>query len=89
MEEKNNIIHNVVIQQCKDINMTGVKEVKAFDEETVVLDTSKGTLTIKGEALLINSFSAVTGDLLMQGNIWALVYSGDRTDKGFLRRLLK
>ena len=89
MEEKNNIIHNVVIQQCKDINMTGVKEVKAFDEETVVLDTSKGTLTIKGETLIINSFSAVTGDLLMQGNIWALVYSGDRTDKGFLRRLLK
>ena len=89
MEEKNNIIHNVVIQQCKDINMTGVKEVKAFDEETVVLDTSKGTLTIKGENLIINSFSAVTGDLLMQGNIWALAYSGDRTDKGFLRRLLK
>lgn len=69
--------------------MTGVKEVKAFDEETVVLDTSNGTLTIKGEALLINSFSAATGDLLMQGNVWALVYSGDRTDKGFLRRLLK
>lgn len=88
MEEKN-IIHNVVIEQCKDINMTGVKEVKAFDEDTVVLDTSKGTLTIKGEALLINSFSAITGDLLMQGNIWALVYSGERTDKSFLRRLLK
>lgn len=89
MEEKNNVIHNVVIEQCKAINMTGVKEVKAFDEETVVLDTSKGTLTIKGEALLINSFSAESGDLLMQGNIWALVYSGDKTDKGFLRRLLK
>ena len=88
MEEKN-IIHNVVIEQCKDINMTGVKEVKAFDEDTVVLDTSKGTLTIKGEALLINSFSAITGDLLMQGNIWALVYSGERTYKSFLRRLLK
>ena len=89
MDEKNNIIHNVVIEQCKDINMTGVKEVKAFDEDTVVLDTAKGTLTIKGESLLINSFSAVTGDLLMQGSIWALVYSGDKADKGFLRRLLK
>ena len=89
MEEKNNVIHNVVIQQCKDINMTGINEVKAFDEETVILDTAKGTLTIKGESLIINSFSAESGDLLMQGNIWALVYSGDKAEKGFLRRILK
>jgi sporulation protein YabP len=88
MEEKN-LSHNLIIEQCKKINMSGVKEVKAFDEETVVLDTARGILTVKGEELQINSFSASSGELLMEGNIWAVVYSGGDQSKGFLRRILK
>jgi sporulation protein YabP len=88
MEEKN-LSHNLIIEQCKKINMSGVKEVKAFDEETVVLDTARGILTVKGEELQINSFSASSGELLMEGNIWAVVYSGGDQGKGFLRRILK
>ena len=82
-------VHNLVMEQCKQINLTGVNEVKAFDEETVVLDTSKGTLTIRGENLTINSFSATSGDLLMQGEIWALVYSNNQKGTGFFKRILK
>ncbi|MBO5853027.1 MAG: sporulation protein YabP [Clostridia bacterium] len=82
-------VHNLVMEQCKQINLTGVSEVKTFDEETVVLDTSKGTLTIRGENLIINSFSATSGDLFMQGEIWALVYAGNQKGAGFLKRILK
>ncbi|MEE0927954.1 MAG: sporulation protein YabP [Acutalibacteraceae bacterium] len=88
MEEKN-VSHNLIIEQCKRINMSGVKEVKNFDEETVILETVRGILTIKGEELQINSFSASTGELFMEGNIWAAVYSGNDQSKGFLRRILK
>ncbi len=88
MEEKNTS-HNLIIEQCKKINMSGVKEVKNFDEETVVLDTVQGILTIKGEGLIINNFSATTGELSAEGNIWAAVYSGGDQSKGFLRRILK
>ncbi|MBO5852600.1 MAG: sporulation protein YabP, partial [Clostridia bacterium] len=38
-EDKNISVHNLVMEQCKQINLTGVSEVKTFDEETVVLDT--------------------------------------------------
>lgn len=89
MSEDKNIIHNMIIEQCKKINMTGVRDVKAFDEETVVLETSKGTLTIKGENLAINSFSTSSGDLQMQGEIVGLVYSHDSNQKGFIKRIFK
>lgn len=88
-EDKTNIVHNVIMEQCKKVNMTGIKEVKAFDEETVVLDTSCGTLTVKGENLLIGSFSTTTGELSMEGTVWGLVYSGDGQGKGFMKRLFK
>ena len=88
MLEEKNIVHNIIIEQCKNVHITGVLEVKAFDEETVMLDTSKGGLTIKGENLAIGSFSLESGDLHMQGEIFALVYSGVK-EKGFLKRILK
>lgn len=82
-------IHNLVLQERRDLSLTGVKEVKAFDDETVVLDTSKGTLTIKGENLSIGNFSAESGDLSLQGSIWALVYSAEQSSKGMLKRIFK
>ncbi len=88
-DEKTNIVHNIIMEQCKRVNMTGIKEVKAFDEETVVLDTSNGTLTVRGENLVIGSFSTTTGELSMEGTVWGLVYSGDGQGKGFMKRLFK
>lgn len=89
LEDKSGADHNLFLRERKELNLTGVKEVKAFDEETVVLDTSKGTLTIKGENLAIGSFSAESGDLSLQGNIWALVYSAEQSARGIFRRILK
>ncbi len=88
-EDKNISVHNVIIEQCKKVNISGVSEVKGCDEETVVLITAKGTLTIKGENLNIIGFSKSSGELSMQGNIFALVYSGDERNQGFLKRILK
>lgn len=88
-ENRASNVHNVIIEQCKKINMTGVNEVKAFDDETVVLDTACGTLTVKGDSLIINSFSASTGDLLMEGQICGFAYFDGERGKGALKRLFK
>lgn len=88
-EDKGAAVHNVILEQRKRLNMSGVKEVKTFDEETVVLDTVSGMLTIKGENLSIGSFSATSGELVAEGRMIALVYSDTDRDKGMLRRLLK
>lgn len=88
-EEKNQLLHSVIIEKRRKINMSGVQEVKGCDEESAVLITSEGTLSIKGEELNIISFSRSSGELLMEGEITALVYSGDDRGKGLLRRILK
>ena len=88
-DERNKVVHNIIMEQCKKINMTGVNEVKGFDEETVVLDTANGILTVKGENLVINSFSVTTGDLSIEGLVFALIYSSDRQGKGFFKRIMR
>ena len=48
MEENVRLNHNIIVEDRKKMTLTGVKDVLSFDEETVVLDTSLGRLTIKG-----------------------------------------
>lgn len=81
--------HSIIMEQCSKINMSGVKEVKGFDEETVILDTEEGLLTIKGENMLINDFSATSGELTMEGKVYALAYAPDSKNKSIIKRLLK
>ena len=89
LEDKSSVIHNLILEGRKELNMTGVREVKGFEEDTIILDTSKGTLTIKGDNLVIASFSAESGDLNLLGDIWALVYSAEQGSRGLLKRILK
>ena len=70
--------------------MSGVMEVVNFDDETVVLKTDMGMLTVKGTKLNINGFSASSGELNMTGSVYALVYTENNDVKtSFIKRLLK
>lgn len=90
MEENSAVVQNVIIENRKRLNISGVKEVSSFDDETVLLDTQLGKMTIKGEALHIESFNTVTGDLTTTGKVHAVVYMSDvKTSGGFLSRLFR
>ncbi|MBO7217187.1 MAG: sporulation protein YabP [Clostridia bacterium] len=90
MSESTKQLHNVIMEGRKKLNMSGVLEVVGFDDETVTLETNMGLLTIKGERLKIGSFSASSSDIDIEGNIIAMVYTGDNSEKGgFFRKLLK
>ncbi len=89
-EEKSGAIHNVIMEKRAKLNMSGVIEVVSFDDETVVLKTDMGLLTVKGTRLNIGGFSASSGELNMTGSVYALVYTGNEAVKGsFIKRLLK
>ena len=52
MEEKIQMgSHKLTLQNRGSVMLTGVKDVVAFDENQVVLDTELGLLTIKGKNL--------------------------------------
>lgn len=90
MEENVSTVQNVIIENRKRLNISGVKEISSFDDETVLLDTELGKMTIKGETLHIESFNTNTGDLSATGKIYAVVYMSDvKSTGGFLSRLLR
>lgn len=90
MEDNITTVQNVIIENRKRLNISGVKEVVSFDDETIMVDTELGKMTVKGEGLHIESFNTSTGDLTATGKVHAVVYMSDaRTTGGFLSRLFR
>ncbi len=90
MEENNFLIHNVIIEGRKKLDISGVKEVISFDDETVLLDSAMGRITVKGDMLHIQSFNTETGDLCVTGKIYAVVYmSEEKSSGGFISKIFR
>lgn len=81
--------HNAIIENRKKLTLTGVKDVLSFDEETVILDTVLGRLTIKGAGLHIINFDTQSGDLSAEGRLYAYVYTSEEKSGGFFSRLFR
>ena len=82
--------HNIILEGRSKMVLSGISDVIAFEEDNVQLKTTKGDLTIRGNLMKMESFVSDTGDLVIQGNIYALVYVNDSAQKqGFLSRLFK
>lgn len=90
LEENLTTVQNVIIENRKRLNISGVKDVPSFDDETIALDTALGKMTVKGEGLQIESFNNQTGDLVATGKLYAVVYLSDtKSSGGLLSRLFK
>lgn len=74
--------HNLVLEDRRMLTLSGVSDVDSFDEETVVVFTDLGELTIRGSDLHINRLSVEVGELTVEGKISALIYSQEAAPKG-------
>lgn len=82
--------HSMILENRKQMSMSGVKDVSGFDEQCVNLITELGDLCIKGEGLHISDFSRESGELNLDGEIDSMVYSESRqTEGGFFSKLFK
>lgn len=82
--------HNVILEGRERLSISGVEDVDSFDEETVVVYTSKGTLSIRGSGMRIEKLSVDLGELTVEGNVTALAYEDvERRSEGFWRRLFR
>lgn len=82
--------HNIIIDNREKLNVSGVTDVVTFDEETIILKSVMGRITVKGENLHITSFDNEIGDLISEGKIHAVVYmSDDKESTGFFSRLFR
>ena len=63
MEENPGMAHKIVLNNRDQGNLTGILDVISFDENTIVLDTDMGLLTIKGKDLHVNRLSLEKGEI--------------------------
>ncbi|MCR2032880.1 sporulation protein YabP [Anaerofustis stercorihominis] len=76
---------NLKINDCLDVHN--------FNDETVVLETSLGMLTINGEDLKIEKLNLEDGEIALNGNIYAINYDDDidfmEKSSGFFSKIFK
>lgn len=84
MEEKTAIQlpHNIIIEDRKHISISGVVDIDNFDEQTAVIYTQMGELTLKGYDLHVNKLNVETGELTMDGELWSLSYTETQKKSG-------
>ncbi len=94
MEEKlNGRLHKLVIQNRSAGNISGITDVVSFDENTIVLDTDMGLLTIKGKELHISRLTLEKGEVDIDGTVDSLTYSSNealrKSGESLFSRLFK
>lgn len=87
MAEENFDKHNLLLENRQSLEMTGIKNVDAFNEEEIVATCDYGQLLIKGEKLHVEVLDLTTGNLKIIGKITALVYSEKSEVKGFFKKV--
>lgn len=88
-EQKPALPHKLTLNERKNLTMNGVTEVVRFDEESIILHTSLGTLVVHGSDLQLKTLSLDGGQVAVDGSIHALVYEQSRSDRSGWRRLFQ
>lgn len=82
--------HNIILENRRMLSLSGVKDVDSFDEQSVVLLTELGELTVKGLKLHISHLDQETGEVSIDGEISELIYADINIEpQGFWARLFK
>ena len=83
--------HHIILEEREQLSVSGVEAVESFDENTIVMYTSRGTLVVRGEGLHIEKLSLDGGDLRVEGEIDSLSYEDDHRERGggLLSRLFR
>ena len=77
--------HSITLISRATAQICGVSEVESFDEESVILQTDCGRLTLEGAELRVGTLDIARGELAVSGRISALYYSESAKPRRGLR----
>lgn len=75
------LLHNVIMNNCEKLTLSGVRDVEGFDENEITCITDKGELLIRGQNLHVDRVELSVGDVDVSGNVCALIYTGSSGKK--------
>lgn len=82
--EERTLPHALTLTSRQTLALSGVTDVSAFDENTIAMDTSMGTLTVRGENLHVEKLTLDQGELTLTGEIQSLEYDDTASQRGGL-----
>lgn len=80
--------HSVAIDGRARAHITGVEDVDCFNEETAVITSSMGSITVTGAGLKVSRLDLDKGAVTLEGRIDSLEYGAVRKG-GLLSRVLR
>ena len=83
--------HALTLTDRAHVEIGGVVEVCSFDEESVVLVTACGELTVEGAGLRVGALDLTRGVVVVDGRVSAFYYddTNESHKKGSLRGLFR
>lgn len=81
--------HELNLRDRNWLAMTGILKVESFGESEIVVETTLGMLTIRGESLHIRHLDLEQGNLEMDGKVESYSYRSERRARNTWRRLLR
>jgi sporulation protein YabP len=76
--------HSIILEERKKLSVNGVTDVENFDETMIIMQTSKGILTVRGENIHIDKLNLESGELALNGEIYSIDYEDKIVSKGGL-----
>lgn len=81
---------NINIENRNFMKISGVEQVDSFNDNTIILSTIKGGLSIKGEGLNVGKLNLDEGNVNITGVINSVTYiSKEGTPKSLLGKIFK
>lgn len=81
--------HSLTINNRENFEASGITDVLSYDDETIVADSQKGILIVRGNGLHILSLDLQRGNLSAEGNITSLSYDNNTNRSSIWSKLFK
>ncbi|MGM8213035.1 sporulation protein YabP [Virgibacillus sp. W0430] len=84
--------HHVKINNRKEMEINGVKEIDSFDNEEFLLETVMGYLIVRGQNLQLKNLDVDEGIVSIKGKVYDLSYVDEHHQekaKGFFSKLFR
>lgn len=82
--------HRLSLEGRNKLSVSGVTDAESFDETAAVLETSRGTLIVRGRELHVEQLDLGAGEVRLSGEVDSLTYEENRQSQGgFLQRLFR
>ena len=79
---------NIILNNRKSLNLTGVKDIGKFDDHDVTVITNQGNLKISGNNLKMGKLCIESGQLELSGTINSISYvDSKKISNNFLKKL--